>query len=151
LEESLTASIVAEEEGERELLSLASQDGHSEGEACPYCVESSRGASLSISSERGRGMDACFSHSKEARAAEYGSLCVVIQSKEGNGAERLGDSAEAAINRSTEQSGEASGLCRREASGEPCLMPWHLLGAIKAESEGEAKASSLAIGEADRP
>jgi hypothetical protein len=96
-------------------------------------------------------MDACLSHGEEARAAEYGSLCIVIQSKEGNGAERLGDSAEAAINRSAEQSREARGLCRREASGEPCLCPWQLLGAIKAESEGEAETASLTVGEGDRP
>jgi hypothetical protein len=96
-------------------------------------------------------VDACLSHGEEARAPVYGSLCVVIQSKEGDRAESLRDGAEAAINGSAEQSREARGLCRRKASGEPSLCPREFLSAIKTESEREAEAPSLAIGEADGP
>jgi hypothetical protein len=151
LQESFSPIVIPEEEGARELLSLAGQDWNRQREACLDRVKSARGASFTIGSKRSRGVDACLSHREEARAAKERRLRVVIQGKEGNGAERLGDRADAAINRSAEQSREARGLCRREASREPGLMPWELLGAIKAESEGESKAPSLAIGEADGP
>jgi hypothetical protein len=96
-------------------------------------------------------MDACLSHGEEARAPIDGSLCIVVQSKEGNGTERLRDGAEALGDFAPEQSGESRGLCRREASGEPGLMPWEFLSAIKTEREGEAETAGLAIREASRP
>jgi hypothetical protein len=151
LEERLSPSIIAEEEGARELLSLADQHGHCQREACLDGIESARGSSLTISSEGCRGVDPCLSHGQEARAAVEGSLRVVVQLEEGYRGERLGDGADAAIYGSAEQSREARGLCRREANREPGLSPWELLSAVKAKREGEAEAPSLAIGEASRP
>ena len=151
LQERLTASIIAEEEGARELLSLADQHGDRQREARLDGIESARGASFSVCSKGGRRMDACLPHGQEARAAVYGSLRVVVQLKKGDRGERLRDGADAAIYGSAEQSRESGGLCRREANREPGLLPWELLRSIEAKREGEAETPSLAIGEACGP
>jgi hypothetical protein len=150
-QERLTASIIAEEKGAGKLLSFADQHGDRQREPCLYCIESARGSSFSVCSEGGRGMDACLSHGQEARAAVYGSLGIVVQSKEGDRGERLRNGAEALGDFAPEQSGESRGLCRREANREPGLCPGEFLSAVKTESEGEAEAPRLAIREASRP
>jgi hypothetical protein len=151
LQERLTASIIAEEEGARELLSLADQHGDRQREARLDGIESARGASFSVCSEGGSCMNAGLPHGQEARAAVYGSLRVVVQLEEGHRGERLRDGTDAAVNRRAEQSGESRSLCRREANREPCLSPWELLRSIEAKREGEAETPSLAIGEASSP
>jgi hypothetical protein len=96
-------------------------------------------------------MDACLSHGQEARAAIDRSLCIIIERKEGDRAERLGDGADPLRDLAPEQSGESLCLLTRKANREPGLCPWELLSTIKTESEGEAEAPSFAVGEACSP
>jgi hypothetical protein len=96
-------------------------------------------------------VDAGLSHGQEARAAIDGGLRVIVQIKEGSGAERFGDRADALRDLTPEQSGESLCLLTREANREPGLCPWEFLSAVKTESEGEAETPGLAIREASRP
>jgi hypothetical protein len=151
LQESFSPIVIAEDEGARELLSLADQHGDRQREACLNCIQGARGSSFAISGERGRGVDACLSHGQEARAPEHGSLRIVVQLKEGDRGESLGDSAHPLGDLAPEQSGESLGLLTREANREPLLCPRELLRSIEAKGEGEAETSRLAIGEACSP
>jgi len=151
LKESFAAVLISEEERDGERLSLRQENRHRHREAMLCRVDGTRGGSLLISSEGGRHVHASFASGDQARAAEQRRFGVIVERKEGDRAERLGDGAQARGDGSAEQLREESGLLPREASGEPGLLPWELLRAVKAKREGEAQAPSFAIGEASRP
>lgn len=79
------------------------------------------------------------------------SFGVVIKGEEGNRGESLGNREESGGDGSAEQRGESSGLLGREEGREGAIVPWELLRSIQSESEGEAEAARLAIGEASSP
>lgn len=79
------------------------------------------------------------------------SLGVVIKGEEGNGGESLRDGDEAGGDGRAKQRGESGGLLCREEDREGAIVPWELLRAVETESEGEAEATRLAIGEAGCP
>jgi hypothetical protein len=151
LQESLSAVLIAKEERGGELLSLGEENWHGYREAVLCSVDRSRGGSLLIGGEGGRNVHARLTSGDQARAAEQGSLRVVVERKEGDRAKRLRERMEAAREGRAEQQREGLSLLRGEREAKPGLLPWEFLSPIEAKREGEAKASSLAVGEACGP
>lgn len=137
--------IIAKAKRAGEALSFAEKNWHGKREAALDCVKSSRGASFAIGGKGGRSVNARFSHSKEAGAAEEGSLRVVILREEGDKGEELGERARARGDLAVKERGEELGLKGREGDKEPRLKPWELLSAVAAVSEGEAEAKRAPI------
>jgi hypothetical protein len=102
--------LIAKEERDRERLPLREEDWHGNREAGLCCVNCSRGAALLISSEGGRHVHAGLASGEEASSAEQGRFRIIVERKEGDRGERLGDSADARGDRSAEQLREESGL-----------------------------------------
>jgi hypothetical protein len=96
-------------------------------------------------------MDAGLPHGQEARAPINGSLRIIVEIEKGHRGERLRDGADPLGDLAPEQSRESLCLLTRKANREPGLLPWELLRAIETESEGEAEAPRLAVGEASGP
>ena len=96
-------------------------------------------------------MDAALPHGKEASTAEERRFGVIIQREEGDRGESLGDGEGARGDRSAKQLREEGGLIWGDESLEPSLVPWELLRSVEPQSEGEAEALSLSVGEAGCP